>query len=446
MLTNFLFAESPATPDVPTLPAGTGQLAVNFKDGPTQISRSNFVEYKAIVIPELSQFVRTGALHLPSYNRLQYTWRRSDEWEQRNARPENKVFSETGEFLDNAQLTAGLLYGNSSVLQQTTDENELAKKILWNIISNRWSHATIETPFTLQWEKSGNFFRSMEGLFSRIYVRAINPEEKSIQLFREKISFSKPSPANLFAWLTFRFFGQEEDMFWLHSPVVNKTRQLTSTNRSDGLLGSAVSADDFFTWSGKAEELETKVERMTVALVPFPSIDMASLRVDENAACQIIDNTQTGGTDTVISNNTSTLRDPNMWLPNNSIFVPRNMWRIEMSSSDPYSLYGRQVLYVDTYMMLPVYKAVYNKSGRLWKIVMTAYGLAQSENRSLRVPYPAYTVVRDVLTGENFTLHYSRLQYCSKLPETMQLAQFDPKRLGPEQPQEAEQEQDKQQS
>jgi hypothetical protein len=51
------------------------------------------------------------------------------------------------------------------------------------------------------------------------------------------------------------------------------------------------------------------------------------------------------------------------------VMVLRDVWRIEVSSRDPFTNDIRQVMYVDKDSHLPVYKVVWDQAGRVIKVV-----------------------------------------------------------------------------
>ena len=112
-------------------------------------------------------------------------------------------------------------------------------------------------------------------------------------------------------------------------------------------------------------------------------------------------------------------------------FVQRELWRLELISKDPFSLYGRQILYVDPVTMLPVYKAVFDHSGRIWKVIITAFGLAAEQENGLRAPYPDFSIVFDLKTEGMTVLDYKGITYCDTSEGRFASADFDPSTMGP---------------
>lgn len=433
ILAAVFYAHSEEASDIPALPAGTGPLPDSKDEGQAGIiiNSANALEYKNIIIPDLFSFVRSGNIEMDAVRSVRYVWRFDEEWE-KNSETALKI-SPTGSLPSDTKFTRAFPFGPGSVLKEEKDPKVLGAKILWNIASNFWGMKLLNTEFELIWVKDAGADRRVGGKFVRIYPRALGVDDKTPQIFREKISFESPLQIKGFAWLTFRFLGSEEDGVWVFSPAIHKARQLTGSNRSDVLIKSSVSADDFLSWSGKPELVEAVVERTMVGLVPAPDIHIGNLEPTPSECLSVTDS-QVSDAGKVGSArwNFENRKFPQgaAWLPNYAVFYPRELWRVELSSKDPYALYGRQILYVDTLSMLPYYKIVYDRAGRLWKTVISAFGLSQSRDKKRKVPYQAFFIVNDHLKKESYIVDFSKIHVCDGLGDGFSLADFDPRRLG----------------
>lgn len=400
------------------------------------INRENASQYKTIIIPELYPFLRAGELELNVAKNLGYEWRYDDEWI-RNSLQADGAFVSTKEMPGVELLQRrGFIAGVANSIARETDSGIVAERVLWNIMSTIWSERIVDLDFELSWIKQRKLEGSMHWNLERAYVKQLLPEDKTAQVFREIARITRPEAVAQLSFLTFRFAGEEEDAFWIYSPAIKKVRPLSGSTRSDSLAASSLSLDDLMLWSGKMEMVEAKFDRSFQALVPFAAMEMATLQ----GSGSVSDCFDVKETDSALSLNRASrwpfenTQQPlaNFVLPAGSVFVPRELWRLELISKDPYSQYGRQVLYVDPILMLPVYKIVYDHSGSLWKVALSAYGLASDSENGVRVPYPSFTLVVDVINGVNSVLDYSRVSYCAALNEKVSLSKFDPYQLGSE--------------
>jgi len=169
-----------------------------------------------------------------------------------------------------------------------------------------------------------------------------------------------------------------------------------------------------------------------IGLIPFMSVELGAAKA-ESPSCLLMRETSTRESPraAMLKWNVGSRRFPQAasWLPTEVVFVPVELWRVELRSRDPYSLYGRQVLYVDTELMLPVYKFVYDRAGRHWKTVMSVFGMAESEDKE-RYPFTSLMVIDDLKAGDSFLLDYLNIRYCNEFPEGTSLASLDPSKLG----------------
>ena len=413
----------------------------------TIISAENVTFYKEILIPELYRLIRFNQTSIDAARRVRYELSYDSRWDSgTNALVKTtKEFDKSGNLEFNFPRDRGFLFGDDSIIDEEWDilstgqdskdkaaQSEfLAKKILWNINSTFWSQGFIEFHLRLLWLKDGKVWRNARGSFDRIYPWILDPNFTLPQLFREKLSFYYPEALQGLSWLTFRFQRPEEDLVWAYSPAINKVRQLTSSNRSDSLITSGVSADDFLGWSGNPNFYRAKIEDKIVTLVPFPNADQPVLD-DSLQPCYRLSNPNLSGSDQSLWNfENPKFRGGPDWLPIKAVFTPREVYKIELATKDPYSLYGREILYVDSGTMMPVYKIVFDRAGRHWKTIISSFGIASTRDRERRIPYNGFTVVLDAIADKSYVIDYSKLRYCDSYPQDVKLSQFDPKRLGP---------------
>ncbi len=416
-----------------SLQEGASEKAVASSGPVSAITKDNLGKLKTLIIPELQELVRSGNVEIPVADRLDYEWRYDDQW------IKNSYFldSDPADGAKGGSVLAqkrGFPFGVTGA--STKKDAHTARKLLWDGGSLWWWQKAINAGVNLIWLNSGKIRGRVAADFSRVYVPTMNPQDKTGQVFREVFKIYEPRPVSKFAFLTFRFFGDEEDMLWLFSPAINKTRQLTGSNRSDSLLRSSVSLDDFFLWSGKPELVDASFDRTMQVLAPYAALN--SVHLEEGVpekGCYSVQHQEVAavgeGEPRWRFERGERLTDL-LQFPAEAIFVLRELWRIELISRDPFSLYGRQVLYVDPVSMLPVYKVVFDLSGRLWKIVVGGFGLAISDDGTRRVPYPAFTAVADLIANQTSIIDYKKVVYCDDFVDGIQMTDFDPGKLGGE--------------
>jgi hypothetical protein len=239
-----------------------------------------------------------------------------------------------------------------------------------------------------------------------------------------------------------RPFSEEEDAVWIYSPATKKLRQVFSSNRTDGLAGTLLAADDLLGWSGRSDEVEVKGVTLLTGLVPFPALK--ALRAASDGPC-IAASYQPGvlrlrgangaaPPDEGIFNHESRqyLKGPG-WVPTAAVFVPRRLYRLELSSRDPYSAYGEQVLYIDRDLMFPMVKETFDAGGKSLKAVVSLFALAETGqgDTMARHPFPVGAFIIDGAAKEAVTVKYGLFNACIEPTDALAVKSFDPSLLAP---------------
>lgn len=412
-------ADTPALPD-PTLGQPSGIV----------LNADNIQAYKKLVIPELYPLIKSGTLNIPASKTLKYAWNIFDDQQENitTTLEYGSYFDKAGSLLTSFKLQAGLPFKNLS-LEDEKGHKILARKVLLNSIANWWSLKILDLDFDLISFDEEKPIRGISGNLRRIYPTTLNPADKTVQLFRERIEFLSPSFLKNYVWLTFRFRGDEEDGLWANSPLISKSRQLTGSNRSDALVKSATSSDDFLVWSSKIELLEPELVTKIVALSPFASLETANVIADGDNCFKIVDSNGTSLQKTHWNFDSKSFANAAPWTPTSGVYVPRDLYRIEVSSKDPYSNEGRKIIYVEARSFFPVVKIIYDRTGQRWKTIFAQLGLAHNANNSQKFPYMASQVVIDHINKTTNIIDFSSIRYCSNFPANILLENFDPRHL-----------------
>lgn len=425
-------AQEKAPVDELVLPEGVPPLPDVAKGPPVLINSANVQSWKSLLVPELLSSVKSGVVSPAARAKLGYFWRFDDEWEGQSYKnfSTNRLALVGGSTVLRADvaLNRGFPFGaEAEVLTESTPEL-LGARVLWNAQSVWWGQGSLDAEFDLSWLKEGRPVRALRGEFIRAYP-ALLGMEGSAQIFRERLTLIAPEVIKGLAWLTYRFRGGDEDVVWFYSPAIRKARQLTGSNRSDVIARGVTAMDDLFVWSGKAELVDATADRSVVALAPFAGTALGQL---SPAGEQCFEANFGGGAEEGTMAQISSVLDEANTVLSNAVFVPRRMWRVELTSGDPYSLYGRQVLYVDKASMLPIYKFVYDRSAHLWKTVVGVFGLGTTADRKTKRPYAAGHIVIDHLKEETNVIRFSRFTSCRRPTAQFAPANFDPRKLWPQ--------------
>jgi len=394
------------------------------------VSRDNAQEFRELLPNWLLERLSAGAWSIEVARELGFGWRLDDDWERASASSAAKRLAAGESPAAEWFAQRGWVYGR---LPPTAEEKgeSLASRVLWNVQSAFAGSASLRaevafvaalangerTRYTADWER---------------VVPPIGTAQQTPQLFRERLRLVEPAALAGMAWLTFRFLGQEEDLVWSHSLAIQKTRQLTGANRTDPLLTSRLALDDLLGWSGKRELVQPVMLGTFTQLAPFwPFVVL--LEWDAATGCSKVrpTNEVLQRSNGLWNMHTRRFADGAAWLPSAVIYVPRELYVIELQPRDPYSLYGRQVLWVDRLSQLPVYKLVYDRSGAVSKVVVSAWGLAASADHQRKVPFPLLTFIEDLQTQDHTLVEVSRFSACSALSAEQPLSSFEARHLAP---------------
>ncbi len=397
---------------------------------PLLINAQNLVGAQDLLIPELIAPVRSGDVVLGALASLPFEWRYDEAF----YRPENQLaLGQAGELTELSVLKRGLAFPSLKDIDKPTfSEEKGAQALLWNINSIWWSLGAFKFDFQLLRLGDKGPELKLAGALERLYPKIINQEDKTEQLFRELVRFDSPTALRGLSYLSFRLYTAEEDFLWLYSVAIKATRELTGPNRTDTILRSGVSLDDLLVWSGNPSSVQSKFAGISKKLVPFRILKVLKSAGADKERCSNIFLSGTATSVQAEANwNFETEQYPQAanWLPTGSTFFPRDVIRLDLVSTNPFSLYGRQVLYVDKESMLPVYKIVFDRSGRHWKSVIGSFALVEEQGRSMVVP--VYEIVVDVIRNQATLLEYTRARICPAYSADLKLQDFDPHHLGP---------------
>ena len=370
--------ENAAVPELPPL-----RSAYPFG---TTVGRTELRDYRSLFSAWLAERVGSGSWVVDVARDLPFAWRLDDEWERASAvasaRPSDKSGPSIEWFRERAWVYGRLPPGKNEAGE------DLARRILWNVQSLYAGSASLGAELTVV-ENSSDGERSR---FLFDWQRVLPPpagEQRLPQLFRERLRLIEPGALSGMAWLTFRFLGSEEDLLWTWSKAIQKTRQLTSANRADDLLTTHLTLDDLLGWGGKMEAIQPVFLGSVVQVAPFWPF-LVPLEVDEAAGCLRVrpTNEVLQRSDGLWNLHTRRFENAAPWLPTAAVYVPRDLWMIELQPRDPFSAYGRQVVYVDRLSHLPVVKLVYARDGTFAKIVVSVFGLAATSDHRRKLPFP----------------------------------------------------------
>ncbi|MFO0417504.1 MAG: hypothetical protein ACK5Y6_09470, partial [Pseudomonadota bacterium] len=298
-------------------------------------------------------------------------------------------------------------------------------KALWNVASNLWRYPALTVEFSAYlFAKPDSSPRRLDFEVERIHPLSLGVAAGELTpVFRERLVARRPEAIGKLAWLTLRYFGQGEDFVWVSSPVTNRTRQLTGSNRSDPIFSGMFSTDDLFVWSGKVESVEVLGVGNVSLLVPI--FEGADGEVKRQEDC--VNYNWSGESAIEFSAQRKRFEGVGGWVPNSVSMALRELSRIEMLSRDPFSAEARQILYIDRVSGLPIYRMVWDTAGRLRKVVI-AFARGLLNEGGVSEPLLAGQVILSVGQESRLLLLYDSMRVCKGFPPGKSLGDYDPHR------------------
>ena len=418
------------------------------KDEATEffITKDNAYSFNEFLLQPLMKGLVSGQLFLRTVSQLDFQWKTTQFWSDRSTRNVKQFqLDPQGNLLQVGQQETlfGYPFGHADDVNKEKDTTIKGYEILWNMQLGLYPEAEVLYDLELAWVGDKALLRTSKGSyyakqykFSQLTV-ANNSEQGldgEIILRRDVLKLFEPAPVFGFAALSERYLGVREDQFWIYSPVIERSRKISSSNRGDELVGELLSYDDILGWSAKIQTITPKVLAEKEVLVAFPSLKMYRLQLEPMSKFQKfsasggqadIANLNSGsneGIEQVLTAkgqhkkidtspvsvlwNYETRKFPGAfaWMPTTTFFIPRKVWIVELDCKDPYYPFGRQLLFVDQETFLPVYKIVYDQKGNMVKFIMAGWGLASSETGDVRQPFLGFLVVAQANNMEAVTI------------------------------------------
>lgn len=434
-----------SSPVLPTPPESQGKV----------LTKQNVLEYRDQLIAPLSGLISDGKLILQVAEKLEFEWKLSRSWQQASKKNITRVqLSDTAELVSDPKdlLGSGYPFGESMDIQTEKDPQLKAHKILWNRLYAERPAGEIKYQFEFAWVGAQARLRQSTGIILKRFLslpaeienqnikeiigkdsnnedtehesppveadsQSTSPDEG---LFTQELfMLQAPAVVRNYASIAWRSKLATEDRYWIYSPVIRQSRPLLASNESDFLLGSNVAFDDLFVSRVKPQGVTAQVVEEKVMLLPFasltpylleqrpimeptqtaptpaPNSELPPAKTKEYLALTALGEYQSGESSTasVLWNfETKRYAGSAPWLPTTALFVPRDVWIIEVQINDPYYLSGRQILVIDQESMLPFYKIIYNQAGNFERLIMGAWSLGSTKNNSLRFPFLSFLI------------------------------------------------------
>lgn len=241
-------------------------------------------------------------------------------------------------------------------------------KVIWNQFLSYWNGGSTynETLVTMLTPKGIDRDIVAEGWFQFYDGQSEKYRQDNPLNIQSRFLGVAKAPADLqgTASLNWRYRDPDKrDSVWAFVPMLRRVRQVSPANRSDGYLGSDISADDGFFFDGKPQEFEWKLVGKREAL----------RLVDPNVLAKPVSSAPApdGGWVTLTD-----LNGPNAgyqkpgwtglpWAPTEPALAKRTVWVVEGVPRDKYYLYGKLELWIDAESWDGAWNRKFNWTGEL---------------------------------------------------------------------------------
>ena len=288
------------------------------------------------------------------------------------------------------------------------DDPKLPQKLLINKHYTTYTFGIFVYPHQVRWiGRSG-----LEREVSNVYINAPmdgypphkslpNPEGVERYLL---VKVFKPYDVAGFGLLLWRYRDDRQDMNLSYVPAIRRTRRMTPANRSDAFLGSDFCVDDGWGFDAKVSQFTWKVLRKQEALCPYPAPNPERIVQNSRGEWQ----TTLDATPQVYGYEKEGWKGA-PWAPVSWIWVKHPVYVVEAVSKDPYYNYGKQEMWIDPAVNFPVFKVIYDRSGKYWKAMMNGVVGCESADKKMRYMICAIMLmIDDRMDHATETVHYYR--------------------------------------
>lgn len=317
---------------------------------------------------------------------------------------------------------SGLPFGSAKSVIGSGSAKDAGRKLLWNsgIAVSRGAARSIK--FALKWYKFGKLEQDLIADYSQS-LDTTESQGNIKSIFRERLTFDSPSTYKGYTWLSFRLIDDTEDYFWLFSPVLKRSRQLTGTNRGDPIVRIPLSFDDLVVAGEKPSKLLPVEIGEVQKLMPIGEPVISRGEKDKQSCTAWNQPLPTAAKSQASANANNTTGFLELFV--GTKFFSRNLIKVVAISSDPFAAYGRKIIYFDAETNLPVYKFDYDRSGVLSKIVVGVYRLIEVDTGE-RYPFLSRIVVADERTRDWAVASAMGVKICDVVPGNLGNEHFDP--------------------
>lgn len=398
---------------------------------PLEVQRGNAPQFKALIAPELYPLVRDGSIRLFATRALPLPLKSPPPTAESTEQGEEAPACELRHIKGQRPFPCG----------RANEIGDLEPARAYQVLRTNYEASLMPASFSRSIEHielydGTRLLRTARAERMRV-VPGGQADSASAQLYRELVTLLAPASIKGYKFLTIRFQSEEEDLLWMYSPLLMKSRQLTATNRGEAVLGLGVALNDFDILSEHPQSLYARTLERIEALMPVviehaqaPDEGGATVGSRSAADCRLVrfprplhdEIDRAGLAPAILSAAERFVRTTH--------FVPRELYRVHLNSSDPFLPVGRVIVYFDQEHHLPLMKVTYGRTGKLLTLVVGALAVTPSEEGGTAMPLLQQLLVFDQERKTEVLVSRESSEICHSLPSEYQMRMFDPSGLG----------------
>ncbi len=350
------------------------------------IDKTNWEKVEGLVPDCVLEYVKTGQFILP-VGELEfdpYEWWPDFALESRQKNAGRFELNEKDELVEAKTGKLATFWLGFPFPDVKPDDPKAAVKIIYN---KQYMNAILGAKrfsTTMSWIGDSGWERDIVSWYHDVYMMGCPqvekyPNPKEMQRY-SLLSVRSPYDMAGTSMLLWRYLSARQDITHAYLPALRRVRRTSAANRSDGLLGSDLTNDDFLAYDGKIPTFTWKLIEKKEALVPFVS--------EKIQRCERI-----GKGEIMMSQDIQASRygfhdkewQGAPWCPVDIAYVKRPVWVIEANAKDRYYNYGKQYIWTDAKADTPYYKVVFDRAGEFWKLVMVINAGFQTDDKTFRI-------------------------------------------------------------
>ncbi len=342
------------------------------------IDASNIDQYKDYFPDHMQRFIKDGwgletpaTVHVAAYaaNLPPKTFRDASE------QNKGKVTLNSDGTLNGYE--AGIPFPNP-------EEPDKALKIMWNM-NYHWKADQFFYPdgFWVTNKRKGGSISHSTALIDMLFFThrtAVAPKpslNNPDKLYSALMLDSQTPPNKDMVTLAWRYEDPKKaDDMWTYIPTLRRTLRLVSSERSNPVRGSPYTWDDFYGFDGKVLEYKPTL----VATKPMLGL------MNQKTFCVPGTKYEHGYDHPVLAGST----DP---------YELRDMLVIDVTHINPRNPEQKKTLYIASDIYFPIYSAIYDKQGNLWKGMIMGFAKVETATPGESGPWNSVSSLTDFKTG-----------------------------------------------